>query len=139
MPYLTQQAFSPTPQTVRAARAFAMQALDSWGGCRRSDDIQVCVSELASNAVQHGSPESRDYLLRLIRHPYCVHIEVHDSTRHPPVRVPPASMSAESGRGMHIVQELCDDWGVSSTDDGKVVWTCFHRPEAHTSRCSCTP
>ena len=43
---------------------------------------------------------------------------------------------------MHIVRELCDDWGVQTDDadhDGKVVWICFRRPEAAVSRCSCTP
>ncbi|GAA3773195.1 ATP-binding protein [Streptomyces chiangmaiensis] len=140
MQHLAQHTFSATPQTVRAARDFTMQTLDSWGGCLRRDDIRTCVSELAGNAVQHGSPESRDYLLRLIRHPHCLHIEVHDGGGHSPVRIPPASLSAEAGRGMRIVQELCDDWGVQAlTGTGKAVWTCFHRPEAHTSRCSCTP
>ena len=56
MPHLAQRAFSPTPQTVRTARAFAMQALDSWGGCGRRDDIRVCLSELAGNAVQTREP-----------------------------------------------------------------------------------
>ncbi|UXY24102.1 ATP-binding protein [Streptomyces cynarae] len=142
MSHLAQRAFSPTPRTVRTARAFAMQALESWGGCRRRDDIRVCLSELAGNAVQHGSPDGRDYLVRLIRHPYCLHLEVHDSTRRAAVRTPVLSWSAEDGRGMHIVRELCDDWGVQTEDadhDGKVVWICFRRPEAAVSRCSCTP
>ncbi|MEU0603644.1 ATP-binding protein [Streptomyces sp. NPDC006393] len=140
MRHLAQQIFSAHPQTVRAARDFAVQALDSWGGCRRDDDIRLCVSELAGNAVQHGSPDGRTYLVRLVRHQYCLHVEVHDSARHFAVRIPPASPNAEAGRGMHIVQELCDDWGVQAlTGKGKAVWTCFRRPEAHTSRCSCTP
>ncbi|AKJ09742.1 regulator [Streptomyces incarnatus] len=140
MPHLSQHSFSTTPQTVRAARDFAMEALDNWGGCRRSDDIRTCVSELAGNAVRHGSLHGHAYLVRLIRHPDCLHVEVHDSARHSRVRIPSASLSAEAGRGMRIVQELCDDWGVRVlTGEGKAVWTCFRRPEAHTSRCSCTP
>lgn len=140
MRHLAQHAFSATPQTVHAARDFAMQALDSWGGCRRGDDIRACVSELAGNAVQHGSPDGRDYLVRLIRHSHCLHVEVHDSARPSRVRTPPASQSAEGGRGMRIVQELCDDWGVRAlTGNGKAVWTCFRRLEAHPARCSCTP
>ncbi|MFD7409237.1 ATP-binding protein [Streptomyces sp. NPDC059866] len=139
MPHLAQHAFTPTPQTVRHARDFAMQSLDTWGGCRRRDDIWACVSELAGNAVRHGSPDGRDYLVRLIRHPHCLHVEVHDSARHLRVRVRPASLSGEAGRGMRIVQELCDDWGVQAlTGECKAVWTCFRRPEAPISRCSLT-
>ncbi|MFG2629758.1 hypothetical protein [Streptomyces sp. NPDC048473] len=97
MRHLAQHAFSATPQTVCTARDFAMQALDTWGGCRRRDDIRACVSELAGNAVQNGSPDGRDYLVR-------------------------------------------DDWGVRAlTGEGNAVWTCYRRPEAHTSRCFCTP
>ncbi|MFD9006686.1 ATP-binding protein [Streptomyces sp. NPDC059582] len=140
MQHLAQRAFSATPQTVRAAREFAMQALDGWGGCRRGDDIRLCVSELAGNAVQHGSLDGHDYLIRLVRRPLCLHVEVHDGTRHSPVRVPPRSLDAEDGRGMRIVEELCDTWGVrTDADSSKAVWTCFRRPEAHISRCSCTP
>ncbi|MFE4997432.1 ATP-binding protein [Streptomyces mirabilis] len=141
MQRLTQHAFSPTPQTVRTARLFAMQALENWGGCQRRDDIRACVSELAGNAVQHGSPDGRDYLVRLVQRTCCVHVEVLDNAFRSNVRIPPPSATGESGRGMHIVQELSDDWGVTTAADGdaKVVWSCFRRPEAQVSRCSCKP
>ncbi|MFG2788244.1 ATP-binding protein [Streptomyces sp. NPDC048419] len=142
MQHLAQHTFSATAQTVRAARDFAMRTLDSWGGCGRGDDIRVCVSELAGNAVRHGSPDGRDYLVRLVRHPSCVHVEVHDSARRSRVRIPPESSSSsgdEAGRGIRLVQELCDDWGVRApAGNGKAVWTCFRRPEVGASRCSCT-
>ncbi|MFF2254388.1 MULTISPECIES: ATP-binding protein [unclassified Streptomyces] len=66
-----------------------MQTLGTGGGCPRRDDIQACVSELAGNAVQHGTPEGRDYLLSLIRYPHCLHVEVHDTAGHTRVRTPP--------------------------------------------------
>jgi anti-sigma regulatory factor (Ser/Thr protein kinase) len=142
MQHVAQWAFRPDPRTVGAARALAMQALDSWGGCGRRDDVRLCVSELAGNAVRHGSREGRDYLIRLVRHPDCLHLEVRDSAGRAAVRTRAPSASAERGRGMHIVQQLCDSWGVQSDDsghEGKVVWTCFRRPEAAVSRCSCAP
>ncbi|MCX5442827.1 ATP-binding protein [Streptomyces sp. NBC_00056] len=82
MRHLTQHALSATPHTVRTARDFAMQTLDTWGGCRRREDIQACVSELAGNAVQDGSPDGRDCLLRRIRNPHCLQVEVHDRASH---------------------------------------------------------
>ncbi|MFF4692442.1 ATP-binding protein [Streptomyces sp. NPDC001307] len=100
MRHVAQQTFAADPQTVHAARDFAMQALDGWGGCRRGDDIRLCVSELAGNAVQHGSPDGRTYLVRLIRHPYCLHVEVHDSARHSRVRIP-ARFAERGSRARH--------------------------------------
>ncbi|MGW3915220.1 ATP-binding protein [Streptomyces sp. NPDC005070] len=140
MRHFAQHSFSATPQTVRTAREFAMRALDTWGGCQRRDDIRTCVSELAGNAVQHGSADGRDYLVRLVRHPYCLHVEVDDCALDSRIRIPSPSPDRENGRGIHLVQELCDDWGVQlRTEDAKTVWTCFHRPEAPVSRCSRTP
>lgn len=140
MQHLAQHAFGATPQTIRTARDFATRTLDAWGGCRRSDDIRACVSELAGNAVQHASPGNGAYLLRLIRHPHCLHVEVHDSARRFHPRLPHASPTRESGRGLRIIHELGDDWGVRPlTSKKKAVWICFRRPEATTSRCSCTP
>ncbi|MFI1395948.1 ATP-binding protein [Streptomyces sp. NPDC020681] len=97
MRHLAQHAFSPMPQTVRTARDFAMQALEGWGGCRRHDDIRACVSELAGNAVRHGSPDGRDYLVRLISHRHCLHVEVHDSARRSGVRIPPPHRAERPG------------------------------------------
>lgn len=115
MRHLTQHTFS-------AARDFAMQALDSWGGCQRGGDIRARVSELAGNAVQHGSPNGCAYLVRLIRHSPCLRVEVHDSARYFRVRIPPASLSGEAGPGMRIVQELCNHWGVwALTGKGRAV------------------
>ncbi|MEU6323944.1 ATP-binding protein [Streptomyces sp. NPDC047009] len=127
MQYLAQRAFKATPQTVRAARDFAMKTLDNWGACPRRDDIRTCVSELAGNAVEHGSPEHRDYMIRLVQNPYCLHVEVHDTTTDTPVHTPHTSPSEEAGRGISIVQQLSDEWGVRTTPtgSGKAVWTCF--------------
>ncbi|WP_329579505.1 ATP-binding protein [Streptomyces sp. NBC_01361] len=140
MRHLAQHASSASPQTGRAARDFAMQTLDSWGRCQRGGDIRACVSELAGHAVQHGSPDGCTYLVRLIRHSHCLHVAVHDSARYFRVRIPPAALSGEAGRGIRTVQERCNDWGVRDlTGEGKAVRTCFRRPEAHVSRCAVTP
>ncbi|MFC6536206.1 ATP-binding protein [Nonomuraea salmonea] len=33
-------------------------------------------------------------------------------------------MDAISGRGLQIVGAIADAWGVTATDNGKVVWFC---------------
>ncbi len=52
-------------QSVPAARAFTREALADWGAVERSYDIVLCVSELATNALVHGVPPGRGFLLRL--------------------------------------------------------------------------
>ncbi|MFC4608633.1 DUF427 domain-containing protein [Streptomyces maoxianensis] len=103
---------SASPQTARTARDLAMHALDTWGGCRRRDDIRACVSELAGNAVQHGSPDDRDYLVRLIRHPP-LPPRRSPRQRAPLARTHLARLTERGSRARHgSVQELCDDWRV---------------------------
>jgi anti-sigma regulatory factor (Ser/Thr protein kinase) len=137
MNQLAQHSFSATPRTVRTARDFAMRILDSWGGCARREDIRVCVSELAGNAVVHGTWDGQGYVIRITRYTHCVHLEVSDGSADGTARPKPPTADGTSGRGLFIVQALSDDWGVDSRRPaGKVVWTCFRRPESATPQCS---
>ena len=75
--------------------------------------------------------------MRLTRHERCVHLEVQDGRggRAPWMR--PLTGGEVGGRGLRIVQELSDDWGVDSYGaEGKAVWTCFRRPGEPTPGCS---
>ncbi|MDG9726695.1 ATP-binding protein [Streptomyces sp. DH41] len=108
-----------------AARAFAREALAEWGMRERADDVELCVSELATNALVHGVPSGRGFLLRLL--PYGdgdgVRVEVHDSGDGVPA-VPQADVREprEGGRGLLLVSELADKWGVEERAPGKIVW-----------------
>ncbi|MBC9716949.1 ATP-binding protein [Streptomyces sp. TRM66268-LWL] len=116
-------------QSIPAARQFAREALADWGWSG-PDDPLLCVSELATNALLHGVPPGRGFLLRLTRdahadgdpHAAALRIEVHDSGPGSP-RIPDAA--DESGRGLCIVEALADKWGVGGRDPGKVVWCEF--------------
>lgn len=115
-------------QSVPAARAFAQEALMDWGGSRRADDVLLCVSELATNALVHGVPPGRGFLLRLV--PYGedggVRVEVHDSGGGVPL-LPRQDVQepCEGGRGLLLVSELADKWGVGARCPGKIVWCEF--------------
>ncbi|MET9425158.1 ATP-binding protein [Streptomyces sp. NPDC006540] len=113
-------------RSVGTAREFARAALDAWGWGARADDITLCVSELATNALVHGVPPGRGYLLRLrLSEDGTLRVEVHDSGGgRPGVRIP----DGESGRGLLLVAALADTWGVGRRDPGKVVWCAFTRP-----------
>lgn len=112
-------------QSVPAAREFTRAALDDWGAdAHRADDILLCVSELTTNALLHGVPPGRGYLLRLLPYEDGLRVEVHDSGDGAPVR-PGPDEGAEGGRGLLLVETLADKWGVGEREPGKVVWCDF--------------
>ncbi|MGV9278395.1 ATP-binding protein [Streptomyces griseosporeus] len=117
-------------RSVPRARAFAGAALDDWGvDGRRAADVLVCVSELATNALLHGVPPGRGFLLRLLPYEGVLRVEVHDSGDGVPA-IPEGEdgEAAEGGRGLLLVAALSDKWGVGERDPGKVVWCEFTHP-----------
>jgi serine/threonine-protein kinase RsbW len=112
-----------TRQAVPAARQFAQRALTEWGIAGRADDILLCVSELATNALLHGVPPGRGFQLVLLLDG-SLRVEVHDSGGGHPC-VPEAGATEESGRGLLMVEAVADKWGVGDRDPGKVVWCEF--------------
>ncbi|CAL9412345.1 ATP-binding protein [Streptomyces sp. enrichment culture] len=111
-------------RSVPAARAFAREALGDWGLRARADDVVLCVSELATNALLHGVPPGRGFLLKLGLLPGGdgVRVEVHDSGDGVPAVPLESHGSDEGGRGLLLVSELADKWGVTEREPGKVVW-----------------
>lgn len=109
------------PEVVSKARALAREALISWGLPHLIDDAVLIVSELCTNAVKHGG--GAPILLGLRTVGRCLGGEVIDqgATFVPQPRV---SDDAEYGRGLHIVGELVDEWGIDPLKDGagKAVW-----------------
>ncbi|MBB1259016.1 ATP-binding protein [Streptomyces alkaliterrae] len=125
--------------SVRLARVFVGRALLDWGIVVRMDDVLLCASELAANAVRHGVPPGRGYGVRLWRERGgSLYLEVHDSGGGVPrlLREPGRDSGAEAdgGWGLVLVRELSDRWGVaprdSGRDPGKVVWCGFDLPVA---------
>lgn len=119
-----QQPFPPARTSVRAAREFALSTLAQWGVTARRDDIRLCVSELATNALLHAVPPGQRFHLRLAIDNGRVRIEVRDGGGgRPVVRGPDEEES--TGRGLWLVRELADDYGVIEHAAGKTVWLAF--------------
>lgn len=116
-------------RSVPGARAFARRVLDDWGVLARdrADDVLLCVSELATNALVHGVPPGRGFLLRMLPYADSVRVEVHDSGGGVPAV--PEHAPDEGGRGLLLVGGLADKWGVGERgpgpSPGKVVWCEF--------------
>ncbi|WP_229884707.1 MULTISPECIES: ATP-binding protein [Streptomyces] len=96
---------SATPRGARLGRLLAIEQLRAWGvPWERPERI---LDELLANAVTHGRVPGRDFRLALAVHPTgIVRIEVTD-TRYD--RMPDPTTG---GRGLAIVEELADCWGV---------------------------
>lgn len=78
----------------------------------------LLVSEVVTNALLHaGTPI--DVAARLDEDG--LHVEVGDGSLHLPVRRRYAS-TAGTGRGLLMLEQLVDEWGVSRHQRGKTVW-----------------
>ncbi|MEU6480579.1 ATP-binding protein [Streptomyces sp. NPDC047017] len=117
--------FRKDRRSVRTAREFVRTALADWSLTARRDDVLLCVSELATNALLHGVPPGRGFAVLLALHegPF-LRVEVHDSGGGE-VRVPEPSAESEHGRGLLLVTALADKWGVEGRSPGKIVWCEF--------------
>lgn len=111
--------FAGVPASVAEARRFVARSL---GGAHAElcDAATVVVSELASNAVLHTST---DFTVSVDEVPGGVRITVtDDGGGRPRLRRP--KVTELHGRGLQIVGELADAWGVSrsAAGPGKSVW-----------------
>jgi two-component sensor histidine kinase len=97
------------------------------------DDVVLVVSELVTNAVHYGvaaerpAPDARAEVIWLtfVRMRTQLACLVGDSSDEVP-RASHPDWVAERGRGLGIVEALCDDWGFSRwPDGGKVVYALF--------------
>ncbi|MFE0253656.1 ATP-binding protein [Streptomyces sp. NPDC059010] len=114
-------------QSIPAARRLTAGALKYWhlDHWPRTDDLLLCVSELATNALLHGAPPGRGFLLRVRYDGHVLRVEVHDSGTGVP-RIPDdPDAPDEGGRGLLLVGALADKWGVGERNPGKVVWAEF--------------
>ncbi|MCX4733611.1 ATP-binding protein [Streptomyces sp. NPDC059832] len=118
------------PVSVSAARRYVARVLGDWGLATDTDfadSIQLIVSELATNAVQHTFGQSPTFTvdLRLEREEH-LHLGVTDSHPRWPRRLP-AAVQQDNGRGMVIIRCLAKQCGgrltvTPTADGGKTVW-----------------
>ncbi|MFF2406495.1 ATP-binding protein [Streptomyces sp. NPDC058092] len=122
---LSQQRRFPRRRTsVGASRDFVVDVLIEWDLHPLIENIKLCVSELATNALLHGAPPGREFCVGLLRGEELVRLEVRDSGPGQPAVQRPDD-DACSGRGLRLVSELADDFGVDDHVVGKTVWLVF--------------
>ncbi|MFE0177992.1 ATP-binding protein [Streptomyces sp. NPDC059002] len=119
-----QRTFSPHSASVGMARTFVLKTLTEWGVEGRSEDVQYCVSELATNALIHGS-SAAGFSVQLNIGDDLIRIEVGDLSAEVPQTATP-DCESDGGRGLLLVASFADMWGVEPDPrGGKTVWTEF--------------
>lgn len=112
--------FPPRPSSVGQARRMIRDLLADAGREDLVETAELLVSEIVTNALVHaGTPIDVEV---------CfvgggLRIEISDGSPHVPS---PRGYgpSAGTGRGLMLLEELVEDWGVLPEDPGKTVW--FH-------------
>ena len=106
------------------APAEARQAVASWFGDLDSalrERVALAVSELVTNVVRH-TPTGGNVRAWQPASDLGVRVEVEDLWPFPPVDRGEIDVG---GRGLLIVDKLCDAWGVHPGPHGKVLWAEF--------------
>lgn len=128
-------------EAVREARQFTRKTLDQWDLGDGFDDVCLCVSELVTNALRHALPAGAPRLtpqeppvrLHLMRWTERLVCAVRDPSDDSPVARDSGDFSAESGRGLFLVDSFSDSWGwhpLARALSGKVVWALFRLPRS---------
>jgi anti-sigma regulatory factor (Ser/Thr protein kinase) len=118
-------------RSVGMSRDFTVATLRRWRVAERCEDVAVVVSELLTNALCHAVSDSAGptprwpIRLGLLQCGPCLLCAVADPSDKAPAPGDPGCL-AESGRGLHVIDALSDQWGYTAACDmGKVVWATF--------------
>jgi anti-sigma regulatory factor (Ser/Thr protein kinase) len=106
------------PTAPSHARRFVREVLAQWGLAGVSETVILLANELVTNAVLHAGT---DITLDVSLSDATVRVEVVDAS---PRELSPAryGATAQTGRGLTLVQKVASDWGVTPRGSGKAVW-----------------
>lgn len=111
--------FAAQPLQVAQARRFVGGVLSGLGA---ADDVVLCVSELASNAVLHSSSrEPGGHFSVRIWMTECGGVRAEVEDRGGPW-APDPEAGEERGRGLLIVAGLATRWGIAGSNSGRIAW-----------------
>lgn len=123
--------FAGATESIRDARLFVREqiAASSVGG-ERSSDMELAVSELVTNAIEHAHDDS--ITVAVETHPVSVTVSVSSSYSGSDLADPTTWSgpvpTMRSGRGLAIVRAVSDEVVVMASDDILTVTCTFRRP-----------
>jgi PAS domain S-box-containing protein len=107
------------PTGVASARRAVAATLAEWGVTGEpADDALLLLSELVTNAVRYARAPIEARVRLDGTH---IVLDVADGATELPV-MRPLQPGAATGRGLHLVEMLAEQWGVRPTGGGKAVW-----------------
>lgn len=113
--------FPGSPVAITEARRFVTALLGAWSG---TEDAELIVSELATNAVRHSASGRFGgcFTVAVQADRGRIWLGILDQggqrTPHP---LPPQA-DEEGGRGLALVAALAASWGVTGDEQGRIVW-----------------
>ncbi|MET8161574.1 ATP-binding protein [Sphaerisporangium sp. NPDC005289] len=109
-----------TEASVPVARAFVQATLGD--GHPALDDVTLLASELATNAIVHSDSRHGGFIgITLAQRDQTVRLTVRDAGADTTPRVS-EDLSGEGGRGLFLVEQISQRWGVDEDADGRAVW-----------------
>jgi anti-sigma regulatory factor (Ser/Thr protein kinase) len=117
-----QRTFPGRPEQVSAARHFVAHALGA--GCPVADVVELLVSETVTNAVLHsasGAPGGSVHVSCTVSG-RSLRVEVGDQDGGAGPWRRRAEAESLRGRGLLLLDELADRWGVRETAAGRTIW-----------------
>jgi serine phosphatase RsbU (regulator of sigma subunit)/anti-sigma regulatory factor (Ser/Thr protein kinase) len=110
------------PGQISSARADIRALLHDWTSPDQMESAVLLVSELVTNVLVHTDHDAR-LIADVNGMPGTrrLHVEVGDRSDDMPHLRDPGEL-ASSGRGLFLIEELADSWGVDPRGDGKSIW-----------------
>ena len=119
--------FPREPGEIAHARHTVTDALEAWGLTDHLQPLVLAVSEMVSNAVLHGDGQVE---VALVADDACIRLEVwDDGGGQPEMRASDPTGEVPGGWGLHLVDEVADDWGAERVDGRTCVWLIRHRSD----------
>jgi anti-anti-sigma regulatory factor len=109
----------PVPDACRQVRAVVAQACTTWHKSELTATAALIATELVANVVRHAHTTME---FTLAMRGGLLSMTVRDHSRALPKPADPSVTSA-GGRGLRLVRDLSEAWGVLPVTDGKVVWS----------------
>ncbi|MFD0167106.1 ATP-binding protein [Streptomyces decoyicus] len=113
--------FIARPAGVTELRRLTSLYLELWGLAGVGDAAQLCVSELATNVINHVGEGAAAVLSVMVRDAH-LRISVRDTESGRFPRLLGVAPASETGRGLGLVAAMADRWGVTAAAHGKTTW-----------------
>ncbi len=131
--------FRGEPGQVPLARDFVFRYLNGRDcPAEAVQDILVCATELATNAVLHsrsGLPGGH-FCVEIVCAGQSVRVAVEDSGG-PWAECGNGGINAECGRGLHVVSALSADMGITGDASGRMAWFCCQWGTSEDDQAAC--